>query len=245
MKARAAALALAAAAFAAPVLAQTACVEQAGFRACFAEPTGRYAHGVLGDAVEWGALTLRTPDGSVATARLPEDRVFEDLVPRLVDIDGVAPPEIVVVESSTAGGARLAVYGEGRGTLRVIAATPEIGTPNRWLAPAAIADLDGDGAIEIAYVETPHLRGVLRIWAFAPGGLTERAAAAGLSNHRIGEDFISGGLRTCDGIPEIVTADLGWTRLRAARLAGDRIALRDLGPLEGPGDFAAALACGR
>jgi len=198
---------------------------------------------VLGDGLEWGALTLETADGVAAVVRLPETRVFEDLVPRFADVDGVAPPEIVVVESSATGGARLAVYGLDRGALRAIAATPEIGAPFRWLAPAAIADLDGDGAIEIAYVETPHLRGVLRVWGFEPGGLTERAAAAGFSNHRIGEDFISGGLRTCAGVPEIVTADLGWTRLIAARLQDGRIAARDLGPLRGREDFAAALAC--
>jgi hypothetical protein len=108
-----------------------------------------------------------------------------------------------------------------------------------------VADLDGDGRIEIAYVETPHLAGVLRIWAFAPGGLTEIASAPGFSNHRIGDGFISGGLRTCDGVPEIVTADLGWSRLRAARLAGRDIVVRDLGRLRDRSDFHAALACDR
>jgi hypothetical protein len=150
-----------------------------------------------------------------------------------------------VVESSTTGGARLAVYGHDRGTLRAIAATPEIGRPNRWLAPAAIGDLDGNGTAEIAFVETPHLRGVLRIWTFAPGGLTEIAAATGFSNHRIGDDFISGGLRDCGTGPEIVTASLDWSRLLAARLEGDTITARDLGPLEGPEDLADAIACTR
>jgi hypothetical protein len=200
---------------------------------------------VLGDALEWAGLRLTLATGREAQAILPEDRVFEDIAPRLANIDGTGPPEIVVVESSATGGARLVVYGFDRGALRAIVATPEIGRPYRWLAPAAVADLDGDGRIEIAYVETPHLAGVLRIWSFAPGGLTEIASAPGFSNHRIGDDFISGGLRTCDGVPEIVTTDLGWSRLRAARVAGRDIVVRDLGPLRDRSDFHGALACDR
>ncbi len=232
-------------AIATPAAAAEPCAELAGARACFFGPTGRYPHGVLGDRLEWEGLRLILPDGREAVAILPESRVFEDLTPRLADIDGTDPPEIVVVESSATGGARLAVYGFARGDLRPVAATPEIGRPFRWLAPAAIADLDGDGGIEIAYVETPHLRGVLRIWHFSPGGLTERAAAAGFSNHRIGDAFISGGLRNCGTGPEIVTANFDWTRIRAARFDGARLTARDLGPLTRRGDLAAALACRR
>ena len=43
------------------------------------------------------------------------------------------------------------------------AATPFIGTPRRWLAPVGVADLDGDGRAEIAYVETPHRDKVLML----------------------------------------------------------------------------------
>jgi FG-GAP-like repeat len=200
---------------------------------------------VLGDRLEWEGLRLTLPGGRTAVATLPAISVFEDVAPRLADIDGSGPPEIAVVESSAGGGARLVVYGYDRGGLRAIAATPEIGRPFRWLAPAAIADLDGDGRLEIAFVETPHLRGVLRVWGFAPGGLTEIAAGAGFSNHRIGDDFISGGLRDCGSGPEIVTADLGWSRLLAARVERGSIVARDLGPLTGDEDFAAALDCAR
>lgn len=214
-------------------------------RACYFAPTGRYAHGVLGDALEWAGLRITLPNGRTAEAVLPEDRVFEDIAPRLADLFGSGPPQIVVVESSVTGGARLAVYGLDRGRLLPVAATPEIGRPFRWLAPAAIADLDGDGRPEIVFVETPHLRGVLRIWNFAPGGLTEIASGGGFSNHRIGDAFISGGLRDCGAGPEIVTADLGWTRVLAARLEEGRLTARDLGPLARPEDIAVAMACRR
>lgn len=228
-----------------PAAADGPCAETNGARACFAAPTGRYAHGVLGDAIEWGALTMTLADGRSATVTLPETRVFEDVAPRLADLDGVAPPEIVVVESSLDGGASLSIYAFDRGALRPYARTADIGRPNRWLAPVGIADLNGDGELDIAYVETPHLAGVLRVWGFAPGGLTRIAAARGFSNHRIGEEFISGGIRTCDGGPEMITADLGWTRIYASRVENGAIVARDLGPGVGPEDFEAALACRR
>jgi hypothetical protein len=40
--------------------------------ATLAEPTARYDHAVLGDALEWGALRLMLSDGSLRLFRLPE-----------------------------------------------------------------------------------------------------------------------------------------------------------------------------
>jgi hypothetical protein len=42
---------------------------------------------------------------------LPETEVFEDLAPRLADLDGDGKAEIIVVQSHRDLGARLAVYG--------------------------------------------------------------------------------------------------------------------------------------
>lgn len=221
------------------------CAELDGWRACYEAPTDRYPHGVLGDDLEWGALRLTGPDGRDLMLTLPEDRVFEDLAPRLADLDGVAPPEIVTVESTQQGGAALSVWQVDRGSLRPYARTADIGTRFRWLAPIGIADLTGDGGLDIAYVETPHLAGILRVWTFAAGGLTEVANAAGLSNHRIGDATISGGIRDCGTGPEMITADLGWTRVVATRLADGALVHRDLGSLEGLSDFDDALACRR
>ena len=169
--------------------------------------------------------------------------VFEDVVPRLVDVTGDGFPEVIVVQSSFERGARLVVFAADGGAPRLLAATPYIGTRNRWLAPAAIADLDGDGAVELAYVDRPHLAKVLRIWRFEEGRLREVTHRQGRTNHRIGDPFISGGLRTCGAAPEIVLADAGWTRLVAARLRDGRIRTRGLGPLTGPDSFARALEC--
>lgn len=205
----------------------------------YADPTARYAHAVLGDAVEWGALDLRLAGGARRRIVLPDSRVFEDIVPRLADLDGDGAPEVIAVESDLDRGARLSVYG----ATGLIAATPFIGTRHRWLAPVAAADLDSDGSVEIAYVDRPHRDRILRIWRFEDGRLTQIATARGLSNHRIGEDFISGGLRDCGAGPELVLAGADWSRIVLARLAEGSIATRPTSLPATPDGFRAALAC--
>jgi hypothetical protein len=216
--------------------------------AWFEDPTTRYAHGVLGDAVEAGTLAAQLDDfPNCITGRitLPETEVFEDLAPRLADLDGDGRAEIIVVQSHRDLGARLAVYGltpDGQ-NLRLLAATPNIGQRNRWLAPIGAADLDGDGRVEIAYIDRPHLARTLRVWRYAGGTLTAIAAATGLTNHRIGEAFITGGIRDCGEGPEMITASADWSRIVATRLMPDAtLRARDLGPFSASA-AGAALAC--
>lgn len=204
----------------------------------FTDPTTRYPHGVLGDRIEWGALAVTVTDGSEHIFTLPEHLVFEDIAPRTADVDGDGQPELIVVESHTQLGARLAIYGlEGR-----ITATPHIGTRFRWLAPVGAADLDGNGQVEIAYIDRPHLAKTLRIWRFADGKLTEIATLPGLTNHRIGEDFISGGLRNCGTGPELVLASADWRRVISVRYNNDW-QTQDLGPLTNHHSLIQAMDC--
>lgn len=210
----------------------------------FTHPTTRYAHGVLGDAVEWSGLTLRFvgqgEEPWQVEIPLPADHVFEDLTPRLVDLalDG-RPNAVMVVETDMARGAALALYG----AVGKIAETPHIGRSNRWLAPIGAGDLDGDGRVELAYIDRPHLAKTLRIWRFEAGELTEVAAKTGLTNHRIGDDFITSGLRECAQGPELVTVDANWQRLIATRLLQDKIESRDIGAFTGAASLQAALDC--
>lgn len=186
------------------------------------DPTGRYDHAVLGDALEWGGLRLVVGDQTV-TMTLPENRVFEDVEARLADVTGDGAPEVILVETDLAQGASLALYGpQGK-----IAATPFIGQRHRWLAPAGVADFDGDGRIEIAYVDRPHLRKELVFVRLDGDRLVETLRLPGLTNHRIGDEVISGGLRDCGQGPELVLASADWTRLMLVR-AG---VVQDLGPL--------------
>lgn len=231
---------------AAPVMSETIVSAQ------YAGPTDRYAHGILGDAIEFSALEIVTDgaDGTTLThnavkrearyeIRLPLDRVFEDVAPRLIDLDGDGGPEVIVVETQIDTGAQLAIYDEtGK-----IAATPHIGRTNRWLAPIGAADLDGDGHMEIAYIDRPHLAKTLRVWRFKDGALSEIAAGAGLTNHRIGERDIAGGIRDCGNGPEMITADANWSQIIATRLVDGQLQATAIGPHDGRASFAAALNC--
>ena len=215
----------------------------------YAEPTERYGHGVLGDEAEWGALRLTVGEcagcGSANAReiliRLPDSRVFEDIAPRLVDLDFDNAPEVVAIESDSSRGSRLAIY-DAAG---LITATPFIGNAFRWLAPVGAADLDGDGVTELAYVDRPHLAKILRVWRYQDRRLTEVAALPGLSNHRIGEPYISGGIRDCGAGPEMITADANWRQIMATSLVDGGLTARSIGPFEGRSSFAKALGCAK
>ena len=197
------------------------------YTAQFQAPTHRYGHAIMGDLQEWGRLCLTGP-ATQACVTLPETAVFEDMAPRLADLDHDGIPEVVVVESTMTQGAALIVYRLDKTTL-IRTATPHIGRRNRWLAPAGIGDLDGDGRVEIAYVDRPHLAKVLRIWRYENGTLQHVTDQQGLTNHRIGDETIACGLRTCDGAPEILTANADWSRIIATRLDNGRAQTRPLG----------------
>lgn len=209
----------------------------------FAGPTTRYPHGALGDPVEHETLVL---DFAATTRHLTLDPVlvFEDEAPRLADLDGDGAPEVIVVESHRDLGARLAIWGpSGR-----LAATPFIGQRFRWLAPLGAADLDGDGRVELAWVDRPHLAHLLRIWRYDPAGpsLSEVATAPGVTNHRIGWEHIPGGLRDCGAGPEMILADADWRQVLALRLLPDgRVTRSVIGRYDGPESLdAARAACG-
>jgi hypothetical protein len=208
--------------------------------------TDDYGHGILGPLRDARILTIhvRRPGDDRITCPagvvLPAGQVFEDIAPRLADLDGDGMPEIIVVQSDATRGARLAVY-DRRANL--MAATPFIGTPYRWLAPLGAADLDGDGAMELAYVDRPHLARILRVWRYTPGKLTEVATRDGLTNHRIGEAHISGGIRDCGGSPEMILATGDWRALVAAQFDGHTIGIREIGTQTDRDGFARAMSC--
>ncbi len=185
------------------------------------QATDRYAHGVLGDALEWGGMRITGPAGTIEVT-LPQTHVFEDVEARVLDLDGDGRAEVLVVETDMAKGASLAVYdAEGK-----VAATPPIGATHRWLAPLGIGDLDGDGLPEIAYVDRPHLAMQLVIMTYRDRKLTEVARLSGVSNHRIGESTISGGFRDCGQGGEVILANASWTQVMAVAMQGGGDCLR-------------------
>ncbi len=154
--------------------------------AWLAGPTDRYRHGVLGDDLEATRLVVETRSGKRLQVDLPLRRVFEDLEPRLADVDGDDRDEIIVVESDTKSGASLALYGIVDGQLKRIVATSFLGQPYRWLNPLGVGDFDGDGKLDIALVATPHIGGKLRIYRFENSNLSLFAEYPGISTHQMG-----------------------------------------------------------
>ena len=211
--------------------------------AAYVTPTGAYGHGVLPGG-EYAALEITTDTG-VTTIRYG-DAVFEDTAPRVVDLDGDGQPEVVTVVSTFTQGARVQVFGVVDDAVAPVLNTAPIGQRNRWLAIAGIADLDGDGQVEIAYVDRPHLARTLRVLEVArAGGLwtfRDEGALEGVTNHRIGEADIAGGVRTCAGAPEIVVARADWSALLAVRFDGG-FTSRVLGQDTSRPAFAAAMTC--
>ncbi|MGI9483302.1 MAG: FG-GAP repeat domain-containing protein [Hyphomicrobiales bacterium] len=149
-------------------------------------PTRRYGHAVLGDGIEAGGLAVKTAKGKFLEYVLPKSEVFEDRFARIADLDGDGASEIIAVNSHADFGAALSVFGVRNGKLSLFSRTPFIGTSNRWLNPAGIADFDGDGRKEVAIVVTPHIGGTLQFWELRGGKLKLQAEKYGFSNHFIG-----------------------------------------------------------
>ena len=82
---------------------------------------------------------------------------------------------------------------------------------------------------------------MLRVWRYRPNGLEEIAALEGFTNHRIGWDFIEGGIRDCGQGPEMVLASGDWSRVMAVTFDGT-LQARPLAPYS-PEGVAAALTC--
>ncbi len=186
-------------------------------------PTERYRHGVLGDAIEASGLTVETQAGETLTLELGPESVFEDRYPRLEDLNGDGTDEIIIVRSYLAHGAALAVAGIRDSRLAILAETPPIGRPNRWLNPVGAADFDGDGSTEIAIVRTPHIGGTLILYRWRDGELTEAFKAHEFSNHAIGTREL--GLSAIldadgDGIADIALPDSSRKVLRIVTFAG-------------------------
>ncbi len=195
-------------------------------RARYAAPTDRYRHAVLGDALEWAALEVETADGRVLRYTIPDDSVFEDIAPRLFDIDGDGAREAWVVRSDAADGARLEAYAIDAGVLSLRYAGPAIGQGFRWLNPVGVADFNGDGRNEAAYVETPHIGGILTVLRPAGGRLEIVARLGSYSTHAIGStrlDLAAIHDFDGDGAVEIVLPTPTHNRLAVVGMADGKL----------------------
>jgi hypothetical protein len=154
--------------------------------AWYALPTSRYRHGALGDMVEGGMLVARREDGHELRYLLPETEVFEDIAPRIADLDGDGISEIVTILSSISEGASIAVFAVSGDVLIRKAATRFLGRAHRWINIAAIESFTGRASREIAVVVTPHIGGTLFFLRYQANSLRQVAAMEDVSNHVFG-----------------------------------------------------------
>ncbi|MDF1721203.1 MAG: VCBS repeat-containing protein [Minwuia sp.] len=190
------------------------------------QPVKRYRHGILGDRIEAGTLYARLSNGRIIGHRLGSRFVFEDLTARLADLNGNGQDEIVVVQSSLEKGSALAVFGLRAGRLQALARTPWIGTANRWLNPAGIADYDGDGVLEVALVRTPHIGGTLQFWQLDGGEMRAMGELYGFSNHAIGSRIQDLSVTldwNSDGLPDLVLPEIGRKSIAVVSLRGGQV----------------------
>ena len=191
--------------------------------AWYGAPTTRYDHGVLGDAVEGGALIIKTADGSTTMILLDKSLVFEDITPRLADLDGDGNAEIITIVSSLQKGGSLAVFALKGKKLQLVDQTRYIGVTHRWLNVAGIADYDGNGKTDVAIVKTPHLGGALEIWSLLQGNLSQIGSLDGVSNHVIGTrdlDLSATVDADGDGMPGLVVPSRDRGKLRHVGFVG-------------------------
>ncbi len=201
----------------------------------YAEPVERYGHYALGRPHEYARVVARTDAGREVVLELPWDEVFEDLAPRLVRLTADAQAELLVIVSARGSGSRLALVGFRGGRLEIVARSAAIGTPNRWLNPVGVADLDGDGVAEIAAVTTPHIGGVLRIYRRSGELLVEVDSLAGFSNHVYGSAEL--GLSKpalIAGRTQLLVPDTRRASVRVIALGGARLLETGRCPLPAP-----------
>ncbi len=212
----------------------------------YVDPTTVYGHGALKGG-EYAALEVTLQSGTKLRLR-HENAVFEDTAPRLYDLTGDGAPDLVTVVSDFQRGARIQLFRLHGEALQPFAATAPIGQAHRWLAIAGIADFNGDGLPEIAYIDRPHLAKTLKLISISVDGtttvLTPLAEAAGLTNHHFGAAEIEGGVRTCPGqLPVIVTADADWQQIVETRFRDGVLISTPVGEYTGAESYADYLSC--
>jgi len=205
-------------------------------------PATRYPHFIIGGKYEPSGVRVKLASGKILTLMLGKDQVFEDRTARLADLNGDGRDEIIVVLTSVTKGASLAAYSVAGNQLVLMAKTPFIGQRFRWLNPAGIADYDGDGKLDVALVQMPHLVKRLEIWTLEGGEFVRTQSINDVSNHRINStntamsasrDFNG------DGIADLAILSGDYTKVRVFSFAGGQA--KEIGrfplPAAANGDF--------
>ena len=149
-------------------------------------PTDEYGHGIMGDQLEAGSLTL------IATDPIPEiirtipatiGFVLEGIAPIWVDLNGDGEREIIVTRSNANDGAQIVVLDE-RGNL--LAAGPAIGRGGRWRHQLSAGPFGPNSEMELVDVLTPHIGGPTEFFQWKDNELVVVGIVNGNTSHIIG-----------------------------------------------------------
>ncbi len=156
-------------------------------RAWLAEPARGYGDGTLDGVAKAKSLRIETAAGETLSTQAPDGTVFEDLAPRLWDLDADGQAEAWVIRTDPAEGARLEAYAVHEGALIKRFATDPMGRAHQWLNPVGVADFTGNGQREVALVRAPDTGGLLLVYRQAGVYLDQiTPGVPGLSNHASG-----------------------------------------------------------
>ena len=203
-------------------------------------PNQRYDHAILGDNIEAGGLAVVLANKQRLETFADKNSVFEDRMARLVDLDGDGESEIVVVQTDIDHGAAIAVFSVRGEEIVKLAQSNPIGLSHRWLNPAVAADFNGDGIIELAWVETPHIGGILKIARLSGSGIKRKleiiAELKGFSNHTIGSRELMQAVTfdwDKDGLNDIILPGANRRNIKVVSLADSQIKVIDQIPIDG------------
>lgn len=183
--------------------------------------TDRYAHGVLGDAIEASAIAwVDLCTGATGRIEVDVPDVIEGTAPMLADVDDDGEPEVLVTLANADDGARLAAF-EFDGTL--VGASEPIGQGNRWRNQLAVGPFGPQGETEIIDVRTPHIGGTVQAFRLARADGIGRlalvaASAPEFTSHVIRSRNLDMGVAVDaddDGRPDVLVASSDRTRIVA------------------------------
>jgi hypothetical protein len=207
-----------------PVLPDARLVQsEDGAVAVLSEPTTRYVHGVIGDAVEAESISVLRPGGGGyelgARIRPESGGVFEALSPMWFRPGPGEDELLAVTESAEKVGSRISVYEPG-GDL--VAAGPFIGVPQKWRHLLAAGPFGLDGETEIAATKTPHADAEIEFYRLDAGSGELRLVATGdgYPSHTIYSrnlDAALAGDLDGGGSWEVLVPDRSYAGLQAVR----------------------------
>lgn len=164
-----------------------------GRLAILTDPTTAYAHGVLGNSIEAGSLTVVDTNGDTPTIVAMIDNfdgsVIEGIAPIWADLDGDGSRELIVTLADSQRGARISAF-----TLNneAVYESAPIGQGNRWRHQLAVAPFDGEP--QLVDVLTPHLGRTVEFFAIDGNLLSIEASINNYTSHLIGSPNLDTGV---------------------------------------------------